>query len=76
MTTKKKILGGNEMKKLNLELTKTEDIGGDWSFQNDFHLIAYYIDDSYFYIYSRVTKKTTLLQSLFTWIFYLFNRYN
>ena len=31
-----------------------------WGILNDFNLVYYYINDSYLYIYSRVTKKESL----------------
>ena len=50
------------MKNLNLleNAEMVNNIKGLWSFTNDCNLIHYYIDDTYLYIHSRVTKKGSL----------------
>ena len=50
------------MKNLNLleNVEMVDNIRGLWSFTNNYNLIYYYIDDSYLYIYNRVTKKGSL----------------
>ena len=50
------------MKKLNIleNVEVVDNIKGLWSFSYGCNLIYYYIDDTYLYIYSRVTKKESL----------------
>ena len=50
------------MKKLNLleNFGMVNGIKNLWSYTNNYNLIYYYIDDTYLYIYSRVTKRGSL----------------
>ena len=46
-----------EIKKYRETVTEIKDF---WGILNDYNLIYYYVNDTYLYIYSRVTKKETL----------------